>query len=196
MTMITPSYLGETIEYSSLHACRSTLEDPTALTTSVFVVANCLAIAAIISGIVARWPRDFHHTMEFNPSELEGSYDDLIKGAIDALIRSASKNQTTISSKGWWAQATYLLVGTALIGYLGLTVILYAFSIPNANQKIEPVTTTLQGSPTRGAESQQERDPKIQGLNSTPVTSKTPPRTIPSSQSTTSGTVNLKSSKR
>ena len=33
MTMITPSYLGETIEYSSLHACRSTLEDPT--TTAV-----------------------------------------------------------------------------------------------------------------------------------------------------------------
>ena len=32
MTMITPSYLGETIEYSSLHACRSTLEDPTAKT--------------------------------------------------------------------------------------------------------------------------------------------------------------------
>ena len=33
MTMITPSYLGETIEYSSLHACRSTLEDPTAQET-------------------------------------------------------------------------------------------------------------------------------------------------------------------
>jgi|GEM_PF-1390529 len=33
MTMITPSYLGETIEYSSLHACRSTLEDPTVLQT-------------------------------------------------------------------------------------------------------------------------------------------------------------------
>ena len=32
MTMITPSYLGETIEYSSLHACRSTLEDPTVIT--------------------------------------------------------------------------------------------------------------------------------------------------------------------
>ena len=31
MTMITPSYLGETIEYSSLHACRSTLEDPNQL---------------------------------------------------------------------------------------------------------------------------------------------------------------------
>ena len=34
MTMITPSYLGETIEYSSLHACRSTLEDPTSLPVS------------------------------------------------------------------------------------------------------------------------------------------------------------------
>ena len=33
MTMITPSYLGETIEYSSLHACRSTLEDPTAMSS-------------------------------------------------------------------------------------------------------------------------------------------------------------------
>ena len=39
MTMITPSYLGETIEYSSLHACRSTLEDPTA--------ADALALWAV-----------------------------------------------------------------------------------------------------------------------------------------------------
>ena len=37
MTMITPSYLGETIEYSSLHACRSTLEDPT---ESAFVACS------------------------------------------------------------------------------------------------------------------------------------------------------------
>ena len=36
MTMITPSYLGETIEYSSLHACRSTLEDPTVNIASQF----------------------------------------------------------------------------------------------------------------------------------------------------------------
>ena len=40
MTMITPSYLGETIEYSSLHACRSTLEDPT-----LFVTLNKLVAA-------------------------------------------------------------------------------------------------------------------------------------------------------
>ena len=37
MTMITPSYLGETIEYSSLHACRSTLEDPTLKSATVFI---------------------------------------------------------------------------------------------------------------------------------------------------------------
>ena len=37
MTMITPSYLGETIEYSSLHACRSTLEDPTGHVRAVLV---------------------------------------------------------------------------------------------------------------------------------------------------------------
>ena len=46
MTMITPSYLGETIEYSSLHACRSTLEDPTPgigrNMRSVSVFENCL----------------------------------------------------------------------------------------------------------------------------------------------------------
>ena len=40
MTMITPSYLGETIEYSSLHACRSTLEDPTVPTPIVIVAEN------------------------------------------------------------------------------------------------------------------------------------------------------------
>ena len=40
MTMITPSYLGETIEYSSLHACRSTLEDPTSSRHSTASVPN------------------------------------------------------------------------------------------------------------------------------------------------------------
>lgn len=42
MTMITPSYLGETIEYSSLHACRSTLEDPTLLPKFATVKNNGL----------------------------------------------------------------------------------------------------------------------------------------------------------
>ena len=45
MTMITPSYLGETIEYSSLHACRSTLEDPT-LQSSIVKLKPNAAIGA------------------------------------------------------------------------------------------------------------------------------------------------------
>ena len=48
MTMITPSYLGETIEYSSLHACRSTLEDPTAL-TCVLTVERVTGIEPALS---------------------------------------------------------------------------------------------------------------------------------------------------
>ena len=47
MTMITPSYLGETIEYSSLHACRSTLEDPTA---SVGSIEDHVAVFACHTG--------------------------------------------------------------------------------------------------------------------------------------------------
>ena len=43
MTMITPSYLGETIEYSSLHACRSTLEDPTAQTPRIGSIVPTIA---------------------------------------------------------------------------------------------------------------------------------------------------------
>ena len=44
MTMITPSYLGETIEYSSLHACRSTLEDPTLSGRPLLLIGTLTAI--------------------------------------------------------------------------------------------------------------------------------------------------------
>ena len=52
MTMITPSYLGETIEYSSLHACRSTLEDPTNTSTFDHVLIASQATMAIDIGDV------------------------------------------------------------------------------------------------------------------------------------------------
>ena len=56
MTMITPSYLGETIEYSSLHACRSTLEDPT-LYPIFFMVGGLTSGAALVTALVAwLWP--------------------------------------------------------------------------------------------------------------------------------------------
>ena len=53
MTMITPSYLGETIEYSSLHACRSTLEDPTSAALSG-VVADASGAAISAATVTAK----------------------------------------------------------------------------------------------------------------------------------------------
>ena len=53
MTMITPSYLGETIEYSSLHACRSTLEDPTGRRASVD--KYCWLSASLVMGSLNGW---------------------------------------------------------------------------------------------------------------------------------------------
>ena len=50
MTMITPSYLGETIEYSSLHACRSTLEDPTTALNRYGQVDEIAAMVAFVAG--------------------------------------------------------------------------------------------------------------------------------------------------
>ena len=55
MTMITPSYLGETIEYSSLHACRSTLEDPN-------IVHSCHTIEHLIDP--ARTLADHHRVLK------------------------------------------------------------------------------------------------------------------------------------
>ena len=51
--MITPSYLGETIEYSSLHACRSTLEDPTVLGSTTSNVGGPIQIVVVPSAATA-----------------------------------------------------------------------------------------------------------------------------------------------
>lgn len=145
------------------------------LTATVFVAANCLAIAAIISGIVARWPRKFNHGIEFNVQEIDGKYEDLMKGAIDALSRATNENQTTNSSKGNWALATYLLVGGTLIAYLGLTVILYFYSIPNSNRKTDSAMMNLQVSPTRDINSQKASDTEVRGTGLTRFALQTPP---------------------
>ena len=62
MTMITPSYLGETIEYSSLHACRSTLEDPTGLALVLAIsywllmtIFVAMGAAAVLPASLAAW---------------------------------------------------------------------------------------------------------------------------------------------
>ena len=56
MTMITPSYLGETIEYSSLHACRSTLEDPTKVYVANFLDDTVSVIDAASDHVIATVP--------------------------------------------------------------------------------------------------------------------------------------------
>ena len=58
MTMITPSYLGETIEYSSLHACRSTLEDPTFMTDDAEVVFFLQGAHAVTARFAIQHMRD------------------------------------------------------------------------------------------------------------------------------------------
>ena len=65
MTMITPSYLGETIEYSSLHACRSTLEDPTA------------ELSPISAAALGRWD----YLERRSTQELEG------RGVMEAAVK-------------------------------------------------------------------------------------------------------------
>ena len=56
MTMITPSYLGETIEYSSLHACRSTLEDPTSVPSpSVIEISEASSDSAKEDNVLGRF---------------------------------------------------------------------------------------------------------------------------------------------
>ena len=75
MTMITPSYLGETIEYSSLHACRSTLEDPTAR----YLKERNPAVTVV--GVDA--DGSLYTGKEVRPYKVEGVGEDFIPGTVD-----------------------------------------------------------------------------------------------------------------
>ena len=77
MTMITPSYLGETIEYSSLHACRSTLEDPTHHAER----ATGRSIDAIVALMAAS--EDYYRLLQVHPS----ADDEVIHAAYRALAQ-------------------------------------------------------------------------------------------------------------
>jgi acyl carrier protein len=139
------------------------------LTTTAFLVANCLAIAAIICGIVARWPRCFQHSLEFSEQDLDGSYEDLLETMIDGFSRATVENESTNSSKSDWAVATYLLVGGALVGYLCLTIMLYTWSIPNSNRGSASVAAVVQLSPARSLRPAKEEVLEIKGENPTAV---------------------------
>ena len=118
MTMITPSYLGETIEYSSLHACRSTLEDPmmTAVVGSSAVAfgslhpsrlpkAMALGIAlvslAVIFSMIQRWAKYFAGWIGY--SVLNG----LLMLSSGHLV-----NNPSIAVPRWWSLSA---IGMALL---------------------------------------------------------------------------------
>ena len=80
MTMITPSYLGETIEYSSLHACRSTLEDPTAWQK----------LPRVVRDLCAELGKDIELAMRGADTELDRQVLDLVKDPFTHLVRNCA----------------------------------------------------------------------------------------------------------
>jgi hypothetical protein len=96
----------------------------------IFVLANISVLLAIICGATARWPRNFHHSIEWTEAELTGSLDEIKNTTYVALLGVTKKNEETNLEKGKWAKATYAFVGLALIFYLALTVLLYMYGIP------------------------------------------------------------------
>ena len=104
MTMITPSYLGETIEYSSLHACRSTLEDPTGGGHSARASEQALAKIVearqthasfrivVFSGHVHNYERHEHNGVTYFVSGGGGAHAYPIQRAPDDPVQSKEVN--------------------------------------------------------------------------------------------------------
>jgi hypothetical protein len=69
--------------------------------------------------------------MEWSDEALDDSALDIKKRTVNVLQGITKTNDETNLAKGFWAKATYLCVGLALLCYLALTVLLYVFSIPN-----------------------------------------------------------------
>ena len=87
MTMITPSYLGETIEYSSLHACRSTLEDPT-------TIVERLSGVQLFFANMARAPAAnecSRHVMPLGQSNRQANIEERLQSANVCLPRLATR---------------------------------------------------------------------------------------------------------
>jgi hypothetical protein len=96
----------------------------------IFALANVCVVAAIIFGVVARWPRSFVHSMEWPERNYGTSINEMKNHACDALLDITKTNDKTNIDKGAWARATYLSVAMALLFYLMLTILLYVYSIP------------------------------------------------------------------
>lgn len=100
------------------------------LTGAGFWLANALAFAAILSGIVARWPRSFQNAVSFNSEQLNASYEEMVALTVSDLEKITASNDETNTSKGFWAMWTYGLVGASLVTYLVLTMLVYFYAVP------------------------------------------------------------------
>jgi hypothetical protein len=96
----------------------------------IFVLANVAVVAAIVCGVVARWPRSFEHSMEWPEGNFSTPILEMKNQACGTLLEITKTNDNTNESKGAWARATYLSVALALVFYLVLTILLYVYSIP------------------------------------------------------------------
>ena len=104
MTMITPSYLGETIEYSSLHACRSTLEDPTHDSVATFHLSNGARLERIYTfgNLRPYGLRDSYGVTvnyRYLPAELEENHERFVRGEIQVANGLASEYKAV--RKAW-----------------------------------------------------------------------------------------------
>ena len=112
MTMITPSYLGETIEYSSLHACRSTLEDPTGLprvlTTNFDTLFEHAAVESDVKDVPSHACKSLPRpggAQDFGILHLHGRIADTSLGlsASDLVLTSADFGDSYLRD-GWASQ--------------------------------------------------------------------------------------------
>ena len=104
MTMITPSYLGETIEYSSLHACRSTLEDPTSKDLQYRGTAG-MQTSASKDRLQSWFLKQFHYEASLRQSPIERIYRSHQRAGVTGVISRGdaelwSRNLARESSTG------------------------------------------------------------------------------------------------
>ena len=136
MTMITPSYLGETIEYSSLHACRSTLEDPSLQSVTV---ANAASLNMSAGITFAAW---------INPVDWSGNRRFLQKGNSDNQYRFLVENNVLKFHLNGVGTLTYSLPPTNAWTHVaatwdGATMTIYTNGQPVASQ---PATGAITGT--------------------------------------------------
>ena len=114
MTMITPSYLGETIEYSSLHACRSTLEDPTMEVGAIHGrLLTAWSVAGICGPVLVNYIREYEKNRGV---ALADSYSTVLYVMVGLLIVGLIANALVrpVNSKYWYqASATDQQAATA-----------------------------------------------------------------------------------